>query len=227
MNNPSFRAKERVFVVDNGSVPFVVELSSLVGKGVARILRKIKPQGHIDNRNVRHLKTWTEEWRKVPYQLARIGIDPREKSGGLWQACFGDKWPGTSVLLALDTEQTRFLVVGSDIYEFSVEKNDKIVDFVSIMGNSGVAYPYAVGKLNTYLTVERTWLPNHMVAEGQDPYYVMYNTDLKTGARIKNLRIQRSLARKFKTMHNMSNVRVWHTRCDDDCITQFKSDKKN
>ena len=54
----------------------------------------------------------------------------------------GDR--GTSLLLQL--EDNKYVFVGDDMYEFTTE--DKIEEYYSVIGNSAVPYPVAVGEKN-------------------------------------------------------------------------------
>ena len=62
--------------------------------------------------------------------------------------CHGDKWDGNSILLQIPCNNEndnmyhyRYLHIGMDIFEF--ETDDKIIKYISSVGNNGVPYPYA------------------------------------------------------------------------------------
>ena len=75
-----------------------------------------------------------------------VGISPKIKmtefSGG-----FGKKFNGNSILLSLG--KNKYVFIGQKIIEFTTKK-DKIIDFVSPVGNNDVPYPFAIGEKYVY-----------------------------------------------------------------------------
>jgi hypothetical protein len=183
---------KRVYIIDNGGTPFLVELSSLSGPGTAHVLRSrgVDEDG-ADLRNVDLQDRFFEPWRSLAYNKAWVGLDPEEtktsstKISSLLQRVWrtGPTWwhGGNSVLLKV--AGTKYVSIGRDIFAFTAK--DEISIYVSYMGNSAVPYPYAVGRTNTYLTSEKAFIPNDWVPEGSDPYDVYYDLDNKKTARLK------------------------------------------
>ena len=206
----------------------MVELSSTTGPGVARVLRQRKGTAYevmeaIDKHDPARQDEWLEHWRDVKYARAWVGLDPAERGKKslmtrLMNRISGPSWwhGGNSLLLALDGGGSRHLVIGWKIYEFVLEPGDRVVDYVSTMGNSGVPYPYVVGANNTYLTTENVWMPNELVTQGEDqedPYDVFYQTDLSTGKHVKNLTTtQRKNKLMFRESHKLRRFKMWHDR---------------
>lgn len=171
---------KRVYVVDNGGIPFIVELSQLSGRGIAQVhrLRNNLPVESSDDFEVRDVSKqglWYKPWKSFDYKQVWVGLDPTEtQKKSIWKSIFGTGWwhGGNSVLLQV--AENRYISIGWDVYEFTTHVDDDIMDYVSVMGNSAVPYPYAVGKINTYLTMEKVSIPNHMVPNGMDPYNIFY-----------------------------------------------------
>ena len=196
-----------VFVVDNGGVPFAVQLvhihtGSSTGPGVARILRRrVDADGEWLGKDG-DVESYVR-WRDVPYERAWVGYDAGEldkaPAKGLLDRFLRRSVPwwygGNSVLLKLkpkpkapggrpDRLGARYVSVGDEIYEFAAMPGDEIVAYASPMGNSGVPYPYATGRSHTYLTTEKAALPNRLLPPGAaaaDPYAVLYGIRRRAG----------------------------------------------
>ena len=217
----------RVYIIDNGGTPFVVEL---MADGVARVLRQRQGLSYdamhkIDVRDVSRQDEWLEPWRDFRYTRAFVGLDPsEERRCGSWfgRMLFGRPawWHGGNTLL-LELAPLRYLCVcNTGVFEFSTPPGDEIVRYVSVMGNNAVPYPYAVGKKNTYLMIEDVFIPNDLAAQRGDPYQVFYETDLKspTCTDDKTLRTQRAAAAAFKATHGTPDVKVLHPRHEPDMV---------
>jgi hypothetical protein len=74
---------------------------------------------------------------------------------------------GNSILLK--TTQNHYIYIGHTIYEFIAE--DEILEYHSLIGNSDMPYPYAVGEKFMYLMIENVFI-NKI---DDDPYYYYYN----------------------------------------------------
>ncbi len=90
---------------------------------------------------------------------------------------------GNSMLL--DEGGGRYVYIGEVGFRFAVEPGDRIVDYVSPIGNSCVPYPFAVGEINTYFMLEPCYLPNSIMEnyppeKREDAYDVLYDQDLET-----------------------------------------------
>jgi len=203
---------KRIFIVDNGAVPFTVDLSSLSGHGIASINKHTKKNNkNFDVKDPKIHDKIYKHWRDFKYDHVWIGLDPQEHKPSFWKKLFGNPWwyGGSSVLLKYGS---KFIVINwGAIFEFKMEKGDEVIDFISEIGNntSAVPYPYIIGSQNTYLTIDFVFIPNSL-KDSDDPYYIFYNTDLKTGKEIKSLSKQRKIADKFKKKHKMKDVVILH-----------------
>ena len=83
-----------------------------------------------------------------------------------------------SILLKL---KTCYRFIGHIIYDFSPVKGDTIVSFHSNIGNSGVDYPYAIGKTHVYLflgkvAIEKSYFD--MKEDIYDQYYYEHKVQM-------------------------------------------------
>ena len=108
--------------IDNGGTAFFVE----VGKTVT-VSKNMDTEEYVDG-----------EWINMKNPRKPLFSVTPEK-------VFGGKG---SVLLKL---KTGYRFIGHIIYDFLPVKGDTIVSFHSKIGNSGVDYPYAIGKTHVYL----------------------------------------------------------------------------
>ena len=81
---------------------------------------------------------------------------------------------GNSMLFML--KHGKYMYVGSEIYVFMAK--DEIVSYHSPVGPNDVPYPYAVGKQQTTLLVERVVARNSDISKGVDPYEWYYGFDM-------------------------------------------------
>lgn len=188
--------------VDNGGRPFRVHLTSVSGPGTAEV-------------DVRDEEDdLYRYWRSFEYERAMIGKDPDEKNlkKAWWHG-------GNALLLRLrGPGEPVYVFVGWEIYAFSPP--DEILQFVSRMGNSAVPYPVAVGRVNTYLMTENTYIPNKTMSglaslgnpHVSDPYYDLYAIDLTTGLPCKSDRAQHKQTMLWRASHRLAGRKVLHKR---------------
>lgn len=104
---------------------------------------------------------------------------------------------GNSILVQLN--ENKFAFIGDKIFTFVTK--DAIHSFQSPIGNSDVPYPWARGKLFTYLLREDLWLENSEIKTKDDPYADFYGNF--SGSESKKIRKNQTLA-KYKTIHSRS-----------------------
>jgi hypothetical protein len=120
-------AEKTVRIIDNGGIPFIVRLSSLDGEGRARIF-------------ARSGKAYAR-WQTIRYRRALVGRDPDESGARQW-------WHGGSSVLLCHVGGYVTLI-GVEITRYWLP--ERVRSFVSLMGNSDVVWPFAVGRSFTYL----------------------------------------------------------------------------
>jgi hypothetical protein len=157
------KSKSLYFTHNNGGLSFMIEVNS-------KLIRVFKMSA--DN------KTPNSEIRKNPKLYFDNEVQDiknykkffsSEKPS--WAGKYISHEPGNSVIV--DLGDNNYIYIGSIIKSFKT--HDKILKYYSPIGNSGVAYPYAVGEENTYLLIEDVYLPNNEVAK--DPYQTYYALD--------------------------------------------------
>lgn len=162
------RAARVIGAVDNGGVPFVVELSSLPGPGRpgrpgrARVL-KLRPGHEGGSLDKRARDRSYRLWRVFAYERAWVGCD----DSVVPTRC-------SAVLLLLP--DGLYVAIGEEVVAFRALPGDEVVGFIARMGNSAVSYPVAIGRANQYLTVARSFMRNTDVPDNgeDDPYQTFY-----------------------------------------------------
>jgi hypothetical protein len=84
---------------------------------------------------------------KKSYKRIFIGDKPAWQRPGNWRPEF----KGNSILI--ENKPNTYVYIGSEIHEWKPVKGDTIQEFWSEMGNSGVPYPFAVGKTHVYFLI--------------------------------------------------------------------------
>ena len=219
-----FRPARRIHIIDNGSVPFVVELSTASDQrpGQARVLVRRtdvefeEASGQTDPRTSAALRARLyRPFKTFEYERAFVGFDPQEKKS--WTRSW---WHGgNSVLLRLSSTKNKYVFIGESIYEFATAAADEIVSFVSVMGNSAVPYPYAVSSRMTYLMIDRTYIENETLqrcsratGDDKDPYERFYQHDLATCAAFKHIPTANKRMRAYTASHSLPAMRELHAR---------------
>ena len=96
-----------------------------------------------------------------------------------------------SVLLQL---KTGYRFIGHIIYDFLPVKGDTIVSFHSKIGNSGVDYPYAIGKTHVYLFLGKVAIETSYFDLKEDIYDQYYS--MRKKFKDKMVPLQTKLIRK-------------------------------
>jgi hypothetical protein len=83
---------------------------------------------------------------------------------------------GNSLLLQT---KSKYVYIGSEIYEFTPVKGDTVEKYYSDIGNSDVPYPYAVGKTHVYIMLDKVAVEKSLFNMKGDIYHQYYDSDLK------------------------------------------------
>jgi hypothetical protein len=78
---------------------------------------------------------------------------------------------GNSILLQLGS---KYLYIGSELFEFTPVKGDTIEKYYSDIGNSDVPYPYAVGKTHMYMLLDKVAVEKSFFDMKQNIYQQYY-----------------------------------------------------
>ena len=226
-----------VFVVDNGSMPFMVRLDG----GTAQVFKLPEGVEYEDEdedgepkRGAALQRLYTVPVATLAYERAFVGLCPSEKKGAPKAS-----WPerlllgvgkrrewwhgGNSVLLHLGSTAAghTYAFIGEEIFRFRTPTDDPVVGYVSYMGNSAVPYPWATGARNTYLMGEHLHMPNALLECGdrltppeRDPYQVFYGINLATCEKKdkKDRLANRRAADAWRRAHPLAGFKVIHER---------------
>lgn len=176
-------------VHDNGGRPFAVQLKP--NKTFA-----VYKQSQIAEKG----KGWTvftgpydkEVIKPTKYVRVFIGRCPE----------YGEKFDGNTVLVQVSAKQ--YIYIGETIYKTTID--DEIIGYKSPIVGSDVAYAYAYGKLNTYLFLEQTFIPNETLTR-KDPYEQFYGHHLKIA-----MATRQKLSKEHKKNHPLKDLKVIHKR---------------
>ncbi len=204
------RVKRTVFVVDNGGTPFIVDL--LDGQEVTVSVHK-NDASVVPDRTGAVFRALFRPWRTFRCRRVFVGSDPTEtKKPSLVDKLFGmDKvwWHGGNSVL-LQVGPGSYVYVGETIYGFSTAQGEEIVAYASPMGNNAVPYPFANGTKNTYLMVERTYIPNMLRDHNIDPYEQFYEYDLHSGRKYSSLREAQKRYKAHAAAHALRGLKILH-----------------
>jgi hypothetical protein len=87
---------------------------------------------------------------------------------------------GNSILAQITNN--KYLSICRDIQEFTIPKDDNIIKYHSVVGNSDCPYPIAVGKINAYFMLDMEYIPLNMFPKNLnffDEYHRFY--EMKKG----------------------------------------------
>jgi hypothetical protein len=91
--------------------------------------------------------------------------------------CKGEhQFHGNSILIesTIMDNEIQYIFVGDCVKAFNIPKSDRIQIYSSPIGNSGVPYPYAIGKKNTYFLLDNVFVPNKYLDLSKDAYVQFY-----------------------------------------------------
>jgi hypothetical protein len=71
--------------------------------------------------------------------------------------------PGNSILISTNIDQ--YIYIGSEIYSFQTgtSADEQIENYISLIGNNDVPYPFATSKKYTYLMIENVYIENELL----------------------------------------------------------------
>jgi hypothetical protein len=112
---------------DNGSTPYVVEITG---------------------KNVSVYKTIGDPKHLFDVTADNIFIGKKSKTGG-YSGVTPKNAVGNSILLKIN--ESKYIYIGHQNYEFKPIKGDDIQKYYSDIGNNDVPYPYAIGNTHIYI----------------------------------------------------------------------------
>jgi len=207
--------KKHYYIWDNGGRPFVVYIIN--GKVIVYKRPDFRTVMKKNNNSYDFMWDWghyigikenmfyTKKLLSFSPKKIYIGESPKnpmtEYSGG-----YGKGTDGNSILLHLSGN--KYVFVGSSIDEFGLQKGDSVEKFWSPIGNSGVPYPFIIGKNNIYFMNEGMYMSREDLPEGltdvemTDLYTYYYWGDKKRGIdaftkKLKGFRLKSLVDRLF------------------------------
>ena len=175
-----------VNIWDNGGMPFKVVISPR--HKTVKVFKRVYDDDDDDEEHPRFVVVMK------PTKYTRIFVGRGSEH---------DEYYGNSVLFQSDPKT--YVFVGDNIYSF--RPGEDILSYRSNMGNSGVPYPFAVGSENTYLMIEKVFIPNRMLYIDENgkmgPYEQFYGNDVKSKSeKAKRRRREDTLRKegKFKSV---------------------------
>jgi hypothetical protein len=166
---------KKYYIHDNGSTNFLVE--DYDNKVIIYKITKDYDNNTIEiNKKIKEIKYQEIYFGKVPSKMLKDSNYSYEK--------------GNTILLMID--KGKYIFIGQCIYSFETKDKEKIIKFVSPIGNSDVPYPYAIGENNTYLLLENIYIDNSLLDLNEDIYQQYYqyhyiNIKMKNKTRYKKL----------------------------------------
>lgn len=142
-------------------------------------------------------------WRAFDATRVLVGKDPGEHVGE------PEWWHGGSSVL-LEVAPSSYVFIGETIFGFDTDPGESIVEFSSRMGSNDVPYPVAVGTENTYLPIERTFIPNNLLNNRQDPR-MFFKYDSLSGRKYQAVE-RRDRRREWMRAHELRNYVQLHGR---------------
>lgn len=129
---------------DNGGRPFFVTVK---GKTIT-VEKNMDTYEEVNGNFVEISKPRKHLFEK---KVDEVFIGKKSPTGG-YDGLKPSEAEGNSILLRVGS---KYIYIGSEIYEFDPVKGDSIIAYYSDIGNSDVPYPYAVGKTHVYIMLTR------------------------------------------------------------------------
>ena len=177
-NQSDTKVQHTFTILDNGGESFVVEVYPKHLEVYFQILQEEE-----SNRASKAVYKRGKQILSTPFQKLFVGNNyfKLERSG---------MKQGNSLLVQLgDIGDNEYLYIGSEIYRFKSRNGDSIIAYASPVGNSGVPYPYAIGKKYVYYMLNKSTLPIELLHDptlGYDEMYQrFYKPDQTTKFRVK------------------------------------------
>jgi hypothetical protein len=159
-NQSDTKLKHTFTILDNGDEPFVVEVYPKHLEVYYQILQEEE-----SNRASKAVYKRGKQILATPFQKLFVGNNYFKLER------YGTK-QGNSLLVQLGNIE--YLYIGSEIYSFNSRDDDPIVAYASPVGNSGVPYPYAIGKKYVYYMLNKSTLPIELLHDPTLGYDEMY-----------------------------------------------------
>lgn len=98
----------------------------------------------------------------------------KKSPGGGYDGLKPSEAEGNSILLKVGS---KYIYIGSEIYEFQPVEGDAIQQYYSDIGHSDVPYPYAVGKTHIYIMLDKVAIDKTFFDMKKSIYDQYYDVD--------------------------------------------------
>lgn len=149
---------------DNGGRPFSVKIT---GTQVA-VWKNMNDWSFVGGKFIEHKHP---PKHLFDFTANKIFIGKKSPTGG-YDGLKPKQAEGNSILLHVGE---KYVYIGSEIYEFSPKTGDTITSYFSDIGNSDVAYPYAVGEKFVYIMLDKVAVEKSYFDMKKDIYEQYYD----------------------------------------------------
>lgn len=174
-------ANQKVYItLDNGAQPYCVTITGKVGKQTVyvktmpkKVVEQIDDWSHpYHNMNRRQQCEYYTQNVKTYTNVKKVHIG---KSSGMeyvksadHRASHKEQFDGNSILLELGNHKVAF--IGHKVFEFTVDNDEVIQKFYSVVGHSAVPYPIVRGKKYVYCMLSLEYLPREVFPQKMSEY---------------------------------------------------------
>ncbi len=151
------------FIHDNGGRPFRVEIQ---GNEVT-VFQNMDTYKLVDGK----FTTVSNPEKKIKqFTTTNIFVGKKSPQGG-YDGLKPKEAEGNSILLKVGS---KYVYIGSEIYEWTPVKGDTIEKYYSDIGNSDVPYPYTIGKTHIYIMLDKVAVEKSFFDMKDDIYQQYY-----------------------------------------------------
>jgi hypothetical protein len=148
---------------DNGGRPFRVEIQ---GNEVT-VFQNMDTYDRVDGK---FLTISKPEKQIKQFTADQVFVGKKSPQGG-YDGLKPKEAEGNSILLQTGS---KYVYIGSEIYEWTPVKGDTIEKYYSDIGNSDVPYPYAIGKTHVYIMLDKVAVEKSFFDMKNDIYQQYY-----------------------------------------------------
>jgi hypothetical protein len=154
------------YIHDNGGRPFHVEIQ---GKKVS-VYKNMDSYELVDGK---FKEIARPEKHVMDFTADEVFVGKKSPKGG-YDGLKPKEAEGNSLLLR---DASKYIYIGSEIYQFESIKGDTIEKYYSDIGNSDVPYPYAVGNTHIYIMLDKVAVEKSFFDMKGDIYQQYYTAE--------------------------------------------------
>jgi len=158
---------KRYEIHDNGGRPFFVTVKG----NLVTVEKNMDTFEQVNGKFVDIHKPLKQLFQKT---VNKVFVGKKSPKGG-YDGLKPSEAEGNSLLLQ---DGSKYIYIGSEIYQFTPMKGDTIEAYYSDIGNSDVPYPYAVGKTYIYIMLDKVAIEKSVFDMKKNIYQQYYFGDL-------------------------------------------------